>query len=141
MATPSTENTPYKLRKSGDRLFFEKNGETISPWHDIPLFADSEKETVNMVVEIPRATNPKMETWVFKDEQHNPIKPDVSKGKPRMIADVPPFKGYPCNYGALPQQTWESPGIEDSKTGIPGDDDLLDVCEIGGKVAYCGENE
>lgn len=75
-----------------------------------------------------------------------------------MIADVCPFKGYPCNYGALPQactsrainhacmtarltsqQTWEDPGIEDSKTGIPGDDDPLDVCEIGDGVAYCGE--
>ncbi len=61
MAAPSPQNSPYKLRKRGDSLFFEKNGETISPWHDIPLFADSEKETLNMVVEIPRATNPKME--------------------------------------------------------------------------------
>ncbi|KAB8221895.1 inorganic pyrophosphatase [Aspergillus novoparasiticus] len=127
MATPLTESTPYKLRK---------NGETISPWHDIPLFVDSEKEIVNMVVEIPRATNPKME--LSKDEQHNPIGQDVSKGKPRMISDVAPFKGYPCNYGALPQ-TWECPDIEDSKTGIPGDDDPLDVCEIGDGVAYCGE--
>lgn len=60
MAITST-NTPSKLRKRGDCLFFEKNGETISPWHDIPLFADSKKETVNIVVEIPQATNPKME--------------------------------------------------------------------------------
>ncbi|GLA56043.1 inorganic pyrophosphatase [Aspergillus niger] len=35
--------------------------------------------------------------------------------------------------------TWESPDIEDSKTGIPGDDDPLDVCEIGDGVAYCEE--
>ncbi|OJI96434.1 hypothetical protein ASPVEDRAFT_145936 [Aspergillus versicolor CBS 583.65] len=135
MAITST-NTPYKLRKRGDRLFFEKNGETISPWHDIPLFADSKKETVNIVVEIPRATDLKME--VSKDEQNNPIKQDVSKGKPRMIADVVPFKGYPCNYGALPQ-TWESPDIKDTETGIPGDDDPLDVCEIGDRESYCGE--
>ena len=45
-----TENTRYKLRKSDDRLFLEHNGETIFPWHDIPIFADSEKETVNIVV-------------------------------------------------------------------------------------------
>ncbi|KAL4807479.1 inorganic pyrophosphatase [Aspergillus unguis] len=132
----ATENTPYKLRKSGDGLFFDRNNETISPWHDIPLFADSEGETLNMVVEIPRGTNPKME--VLKDEQQNPIKQDVSKGKPRMIADVPPFKGYPCNYGALPQ-TWESPDIKDSKTGIPGDNDPLDACEIGDGAASCGQ--
>ncbi|OJJ62328.1 hypothetical protein ASPSYDRAFT_40982, partial [Aspergillus sydowii CBS 593.65] len=89
-----------------------------------------------MVVEIPRATNPKME--ISKDDQHNPIKQDILKGKPRVIADVPPFKGYPCNYGSLPQ-TWESPDIEDTKTGIPGDDDPLDVCEIGETESYCGE--
>ena len=37
------------------------------------------------------------------------------------------------------QQTWESPDIEDTKTGIPGDDDPLDVCEIGETESYCGE--
>lgn len=33
----------------------------ISPLHDIPLYADVEKKTCNMVVEIPRWTNAKME--------------------------------------------------------------------------------
>lgn len=37
------------------------------------------------------------------------------------------------------QQTWESPDIKDTKTGIPGDDDPLDVCEIGDRESYCGE--
>lgn len=33
----------------------------ISPWHDIPLFADEAKKVYNMIVEIPRWTNAKME--------------------------------------------------------------------------------
>lgn len=49
------------------RLYFQQNGQMISPWHDIPLFADREYGILNMVVEIPRETNAKMEVsiWVF----------------------------------------------------------------------------
>lgn len=42
-------------------LFFKSNGQRISPWHDIPLFADDACEVLNMVVEIPRQTSAKME--------------------------------------------------------------------------------
>jgi len=33
----------------------------ISPFHDIPLYADESKTIYNMVVEVPRWTNAKME--------------------------------------------------------------------------------
>ena len=39
--------------ESGDRY--------VSPVHDIPLYADSTGSVLNMVVEIPRWTNAKME--------------------------------------------------------------------------------
>jgi inorganic pyrophosphatase len=43
-------------------FFIEKDGKVISPFHDIPLYADQpEKGIVNMVVEIPRWTNAKVE--------------------------------------------------------------------------------
>ena len=32
-----------------------------SPWHDIPLYADKANNVFNMVVEIPRWSNAKME--------------------------------------------------------------------------------
>lgn len=57
----------YKLHKhgrprtSGFRIFFEKDGVPLSPFHDIPLYADEEKYIFNMVVEIPRWTNAKYE--------------------------------------------------------------------------------
>jgi inorganic pyrophosphatase len=39
----------------------EKDGGVISPFHDIPLYANDRKSIVNMVVEIPRWTNAKLE--------------------------------------------------------------------------------
>lgn len=33
----------------------------VSPFHDIPLVANNEQHTFNMVVEVPRWTNAKME--------------------------------------------------------------------------------
>lgn len=39
----------------------EKNGVPVSPFHDIPLFANAEKTVFNMVVEIPRWSNAKLE--------------------------------------------------------------------------------
>lgn len=41
--------------------YAEKDGQIISPFHDIPLYADAEKKIVNMVVEIPRWSNAKFE--------------------------------------------------------------------------------
>lgn len=41
--------------------FIEKDGKTISPFHDIPLYANEEKTLYNMVVEIPRWSNAKVE--------------------------------------------------------------------------------
>ncbi|KAJ2107307.1 Inorganic pyrophosphatase, partial [Coemansia sp. S142-1] len=43
------------------RVFIEKNGKPVSAFHDIPLFADEANKIYNMVVEIPRWTNAKME--------------------------------------------------------------------------------
>ena len=41
-----------------------------------------------------------------------------------------PWHGSLCNYGAFPQ-TWENPFHEDPWTGLRGDRDPLDVCELG----------
>lgn len=46
-----------------NRMFVstEKDGQPVSPFHDIPLFANEEKTIFNMIVEIPRWTNAKLE--------------------------------------------------------------------------------
>lgn len=68
----------------------------------------------------------------------NPIKQDVKKGKLRFVANCFPHHGYIWNYGALPQ-TWENPEHLDDGTGCKGDNDPIDVLEIGYRVAKRGE--
>lgn len=118
------------------KLFFVGESGFISPFHDIPLHANSEKTIFNMVVEVPRWTNAKME--ISKDDRLNPIKQDVKKGKLRYVDNCFPHHGYIWNYGALPQ-TWEDPNVVDEHTGQRGDNDPLDVCEIGFKVRKRGD--
>lgn len=123
------------------RIFYKNaEGKIISPFHDIPLIAgnhDQSKTPIyNMVVEIPRWTQAKME--IATKEPFNPIKQDVKKGKMRYVHNVFPYHGYIWNYGALPQ-TWENPSFEDPNTKSKGDNDPIDVCEIGTKTLKRGE--
>jgi inorganic pyrophosphatase len=118
------------------RVYYEKDGQVISPFHDIPLFADKDNNVFNMVCEIPRNTNAKME---INTKQHgNPIKQDVKNGNLRFVHDVYPHTGYLWNYGAFPQ-TWEDPTHTHPETKAKGDNDPLDVCEIGQAVAVRGQ--
>ncbi|OCT97174.1 hypothetical protein XELAEV_18009401mg [Xenopus laevis] len=134
------------------RLYFKNtDGKFISPFHDIPLHARAEqdsdvpakksktnwdKNVFNMVVEVPRWTNAKME--IATKELLNPIKQDIKKGKLRYVSNIFPHKGYIWNYGALPQ-TWEDPKHIDNDTKCCGDNDPIDVCEIGSKVCTRGD--
>uniref|UniRef100_A0A8C3TPQ3 inorganic diphosphatase n=1 Tax=Catharus ustulatus TaxID=91951 RepID=A0A8C3TPQ3_CATUS len=134
------------------RLYFKNaDGKYISPFHDIPLFAGPKEDKeipakrskttgsevlFNMIVEVPRWTNAKME--IATEEPLNPIKHDIKKGKLRYVANIFPHKGYIWNYGAFPQ-TWEDPNHTDNITGCCGDNDPIDVCEIGTKIRSSGE--
>lgn len=132
----------YTVRKNGAantpeyRIFIEKDGVPLSPFHDIPLYANEQQTVLNMIVEIPRWTNAKME--ISKEEPLNPIKQDVKKGKLRYVRNCFPHHGYLWNYGAFPQ-TWEDPNAIHPETKAKGDNDPLDVCEIGELVATPGQ--
>ncbi|CAH0049627.1 unnamed protein product [Clonostachys solani] len=132
----------YTLRKVAPantlehRVYIEKDGIPVSPFHDIPLYANKEQNILNMVVEIPRWTNGKLE--ISKEELFNPIKQDIKKGKLRFVRNCFPHKGYLWNYGAFPQ-TWEDPNSVHPETKAKGDNDPLDVCEIGELVGYTGQ--
>ncbi|KAI1094148.1 inorganic pyrophosphatase [Rostrohypoxylon terebratum] len=118
------------------RVYIEKDGVPISAFHDVPLYANPEQTVLNMIVEIPRWTNAKLE--ISKDELLNPIKQDIKKGKLRYVRNCFPHKGYLWNYGAFPQ-TWEDPNSIHPETKAKGDNDPLDVCEIGELVGYPGQ--
>jgi inorganic pyrophosphatase len=113
------------------RLFFTHNNKIISPFHDIPVWVDQNVGVANMVVEIPKGETAKME--ISTGQSMNPIKQDVKKGKLRHV-NWP----YPCNYGAFPQ-TWENPLLVDQHTNAKGDNDPVDVCEIGGATRKSGD--
>ncbi|VDN52706.1 unnamed protein product [Dracunculus medinensis] len=127
-------SSAYQIEERGSlygtdyRVYFKNEKGYISPWHDIPLFAKQEKKIYNMIVEIPRWTNAKME--MATNEPMSPIKQDVKNGIPRFVHNVFPFHGYIWNYGALPQ-TWEDPRHIDDSTGAKGDNDPIDIIEIG----------
>src|ERR1700760_1536603 len=59
--------SPYTSRKVGapypleHRVYIEKDGVPISPFHDVPLYANEQQTILNMIVEVPRWTNAKME--------------------------------------------------------------------------------
>lgn len=63
----SSGTMAYSVRKVAapntleHRVYVEKDGVPVSPFHDIPLYADQEKGILNMIVEIPRWTNAKLE--------------------------------------------------------------------------------
>jgi inorganic pyrophosphatase len=118
------------------RVYLQRDGKTISYLNDVPLFADKENHIYNMIVEIPRNTNAKME--INLETEATPIKQDVKNGKLRIVDDVYPYTGYIWNYGALPQ-TWEDPTSTNENTGYPGDNDPIDVCEIGQALGVRGE--
>ncbi|CAI2350060.1 unnamed protein product [Caenorhabditis sp. 36 PRJEB53466] len=141
MSTGAGDTPVYETVERGSlysldyRVYIKGPQGIVSPWHDIPLFADKEKSTYNMIVEIPRWTNAKME--MATKEAFSPIKQDEKKGVARFVHNIFPHVGYIWNYGALPQ-TWEDPNHVVPDTGAKGDNDPIDVIEIGSKVAKRG---
>jgi len=120
------------------RLYFQDDqGNFLSPWHDIPLFNidDPSNTTYNMIVEIPRFSQAKFE--INREYLLNPIVQDHEDNHLRYIPNVFPWHGHICNYGAFPQ-TWENPFHEDEWTGLKGDKDPIDVCEVGRKALETG---
>ncbi|CAM8946297.1 unnamed protein product [Rhodiola kirilowii] len=113
------------------RVFFvDQAGKKVSPWHDIPLSLGD--GVFNCIVEIPKETKAKME--VATDESYTPLKQDTKKGKLRYY----PYN-INWNYGLLPQ-TWEDPSLaNDEVEGALGDNDPVDVVEIGEKKRKIGD--
>ena len=67
---------------------------------------------------------------VSTKEASNPIAQDTKKGKLRDYHG-PIF----WNYGCLPQ-TWEDPNVENAECKVNGDNDPVDVVEIGSAAVY-----
>jgi inorganic pyrophosphatase len=114
-----TEGEPTSRRF---RVYYEMDGARLSPWHDVPLKNDD--GSYNFICEIPKWTRKKYE--IATGEQWNPIKQDVKNGVLREYK----WGDMLFNYGAFPQ-TWEDPKHISEETGCPGDNDPIDVIELG----------
>lgn len=132
MDSYSTIKTGSKYSESY-RVYVTKNNEVVSPFHDIPY---KNQKYFTCVNEIPRFEHAKFE--ICKNEKFNPIKQDIKKGKVRFVKNVFPMFGYPFNYGAIPQ-TWEDPTHKDSLIDALGDNDPIDVIEVGKRIKETGE--
>jgi hypothetical protein len=96
----------YATRKIGapntleHRIYLEKDGVPISPFHDIPLYANEQQTILNMIVEIPRWTNAKMEvclpvslSCLWSSRPASPTPPSLSsQSRKIMITDQFFFK-------------------------------------------------
>lgn len=111
------------------RVHFEMDGCRLSPWHDIPL--KNSDGSYNFICEIPKWTRKKFE--IATAEAMNPIKQDVKNGVLREYK----WGDMLFNYGAFPQ-TWEDPKVVNEDTGCPGDNDPVDVIELGTRQRPCG---
>jgi len=103
----------------------------VSPWHGLPLYPSASASLVSFVCEIPRGATAKLE--VQKGVPNNPIMQDTKKGELRYYTYGASF----FNYGMLPQ-TWEDPA-KAGFNGTKGDNDPLDVMELGSKACKVGE--
>ncbi|KAK2080736.1 V-ATPase V0 sector subunit c'' [Prototheca wickerhamii] len=115
------------------RVKFSHKANPVSPWHNIPLHAG--KGLYNFVAEIPKNSSAKFEVAtvrIWRDEPRTPIKQDIKKGKLRFY----PYN-IDWNYGLLPQ-TWEDPAHTNADTNASGDNDPVDVVEIGSQTAETG---
>ncbi|KAA8496629.1 Inorganic pyrophosphatase [Porphyridium purpureum] len=135
-AASEYEMLPVGTGDNYKSFMMKKGFGPVNPLHDIPLWVDKEKGILNMIVEIPRWTNAKLE--LKTKEPLAPIVQDEKKGKKRYVHNVYPYKGYIWNYGCFPQ-TWEDPTQVHMETGALGDGDPLDVCEVGSEAGYVGQ--
>jgi len=132
------ENTTSYRIQAVEKEGIASGKKAVSLWHDVTLVhvdpaTDRPTPYLNFVNEIPKFSRKKYE--IATTEDGNPIKQDEKKGVLREFKKGDIF----FNYGCLPR-TWEDPThIHPDTMGCRGDNDPLDVCEIGLKIIDCGE--
>ena len=126
MTAPSNVYIDLTRRKTNTQ---DASESTISPWHDIELKGAKEGE-FNFVCEVPKISKAKME--IDTKAEGNPIVQDTKKGKLRYYHG-PIY----WNYGCIPQ-TWEDPSVRNAEVDCFGDNDPLDVVEIGSNELSMG---
>ena len=100
-----------QIHRDGDRLRYSYGDKDVSPWHDVPFWADADQTLVHFVCEIPRLTRSKLE--IHKSVAGNKLVQDTKGPHPRFYK----YSAAVVNYGAI-SQTWEDPAVADEHTGV-----------------------
>lgn len=136
MDGPKTTKQTGTLGSHDYRVALMKDGKKVSPWHDIPVsqgVSPQGDKLVTMVLEIPKGSRAKLE--MVPEESGNPIAHDTNKaGEIRYMGYSPVL----YNYGFIPQ-TWEDPSHVHPDTKLGGDNDPLDIIDIGYRRREVGE--
>mmetsp|Transcript_503 Transcript_503/g.1173 ORF Transcript_503/g.1173 Transcript_503/m.1173 type:complete len:310 (+) Transcript_503:252-1181(+) len=134
LAEGPADSLDYRI-KTVDK---DSTSKVVSLWHDVSLVhidpaSNLPTPYLNFVCEIPKFSRKKYE--IATDEEGNPIKQDSKKGVLREFKKGDIF----FNYGCFPR-TWEDPTfIHPDALGCRGDNDPLDVCDIGMRITQPGE--
>ena len=120
-------NEDYALNST---FYIKKDNDFISILNDVPL--QNEDNTYNMICEIPKYTRKKME--INLSEKYTPIQQDINKDGTLRTYN---WGDMLFNYGAFPQ-TWENPNKMSEFIDIYGDNDPLDVIDIGESQSKIG---
>lgn len=132
------ENTTSFRIQTVEKTGIGSGKKPVSLWHDVTLVhidpaTNRPTPYLNFICEIPKFSRKKYE--IATDEVGNPIKQDEKKGQLREFKKGDIF----FNYGCLPR-TWEDPThIHPDAMGCKGDNDPLDVCEIGLRIVNVGD--
>merc|ERR1712157_4952 len=132
VSPPNDANTKFQ-GQFGTSSFQLLHNSYTSLWHDVPLTAEANEDNIiNMVTEIPMFYTAKME--LSKELPNNPIIQDKNDdNSPRYYTYGVSF----FNYGFIPQ-TWEDPSVVSPITNTAGDNDPLDVIEVGSTQLQMG---
>ena len=98
------------------RCYIERDGVPLSPFHDVPLYANEQQTILNMVVEIPRWTNAKLEVGQTQNQVETmlmvsdlqrripqPNKARHQEGQASLRPQLLPTQGLPLELRCLPQ--------------------------------------
>ena len=111
-------------------LLQDKDGNEVSPWHDIPLYVAH--GCVNIVCKTPKGSWAEYEPAVR--EPSAPLRLTCRNRGPAHFSS-----NVPWNYGMLPR-TWADPEVEhDEYGGLSYSSGALEVIALGSRVAQTGE--
>ncbi|KAL6950963.1 hypothetical protein ACO0QE_000247 [Hanseniaspora vineae] len=118
------------------KVYIEKHGKPVSPFHDIQLNVNIEKQIFRMVVDTPMWSSAKFA--VDKEQKMNPIIQTAEKGSLTSVKHTSVHRGYLYNCGFFPQ-TWNDSKKSGANFKNLGANNPIGVIDVAASNAYTGQ--